>query len=196
MKVVNILLCVIFLLSCTQTKKNSPLTNNKSTTVIKPDNVSTNKSVVNKLKDESVGRSNIVHFAPVKVDTIIGDIHISYIIRDNDGIVSTLSYDDNGKGEITNFADRSVFINLKRGNKNILSNREIKKPDFASIIPKNEIGKYHLCYFGIKRIENNGATFLLNICKPDTDICYGIELLISNQGVFTFKEIDEGEMGD
>lgn len=195
-KTVIILLCVVFLFSCSQTNKNSQQANTKSDSIIKRDNIATNDSVGDKLKGKPIDKSTVVHFDPVKIDILIENIHISYIVQDNEGIVSSLSYNNKSKPEITYFADRSVFINLKRGSKNILSNREIKKTDFTSIIPKNEIGKYQIGYFGIKSIENNGVTFSLNICKPDTDICYPLELFISNQGVFTFKVIDEGKMED
>jgi len=108
------LLCVGLLSSCNQGNKNSLRTIEKDT-ISKINNDLKNNLLANKSKNNS-----IVHFSPIKVDTIIGDIHISYLIRDNENSVSTNSYDDKGNVSITSYADRSVFISLSKNNKNIL----------------------------------------------------------------------------
>jgi hypothetical protein len=197
MKVVNLLLCVGFLvLSCNRINKNSSQADTKNDTVVRGNKVSATNLVANERKNDSIDRNNVVHFNTVKVDTIIEDIHISYVVRDNNGIVSARSYDDKRNPVITNYADRSVFISLKRNNKNILSNREIKKTDFRSIISNKKINKYNITSFQIETITKKGISFFVNICIPDTDICYPLDLFVSNEGVFTIKEKNEGEMGD
>lgn len=183
----NTLLCVGFILSsCNQGNKNSLRIIEKDTTS-KRDSDLKKDSLANKSKD----KNNIVHFSPIKVDTIIGDIHISYLIRDNENIVSTTSFDDKGNVSTTSSADRSVFISLRKNNKNILLNKEIKKTDFISIIPRKEINKYKLSSFQITKVDNEGVIFFVNICVPDTDNCYALNLVISNDGAFTIKQIDE-----
>jgi len=185
--IISILLCVSFILSsCNQGNKNSLRIIEKNT-IFKRDNDLKKVSLAIKSKD----KNNIVHFSQIKVDSIIGDIHISYIIRDNQNIVSTSSFDDKGNASITNFADRSVFISLRKNNKNILLNKEIKKTDFLSIIPRKEINKYKLSSFQITKVDNECVIFFVNICVPDTDNCYALNLVISNDGAFTIKQIDE-----
>jgi hypothetical protein len=181
------LLCVGFILSsCNQGNKNS-------LRIIEKDIISKRDSDLKKdsIDNKSKNKNNIVHFSPIKVDTIIGDIHISYLIQDNENIISTTSYDDKGNISITSFADRSVFISLRKNNKNILLNKEIKKTDFVSIIPRKEINKYKLSSFQITKIDNEEVTFFVNYCVPDTDDCYALNLVISNDGAFTVKQIDE-----
>jgi hypothetical protein len=185
------LLCVGFLLSsCNQLSKNNSLTIVKDT-IEKKENYLKKDSSVNKLENETVSSDNVVHFSPIKVDTIIGDLCISYLLKDNESIIYTTGYDDKGNVSITGYADRSVFICLRKKNKNILLNREIKKTDFISIIPHKGINNYQLCAFQIKKVKNDGVAFFVNVCVPDTDNCYTLDLVISFDGAFTFKQIDE-----
>lgn len=181
------LLCVCFVLSsCNQGNKSSLRITEKDT-ISKRDSDLKKDSLAKKSKD----KNNTVHFSPIKVDTIIGDVHISYLIKDNENIVSTTSFDDKGNVSITSYADRSVFISLRKNNKNILLNKEIKKTDFISIIPRKEINKYKLSSFQITKVDNEGVIFFVNICVPDTDNCFALNLVISNDGTFSVKQIDE-----
>lgn len=126
---------------------------------------------------------NVVRNETILCDTIIGNFHISYIIVDNDDIVKTQFYE---------YADQSVFLWLKHNDgQTIVSDTEINKYTFASIIPKNEINQYQIVYFRIKKVEEDKVIFDLNICVPDTDWCYPIELSISKNGDILMSEREQ-----
>ncbi len=69
------------------------------------------------------------------------------------------------------------------------------KYDFSTIIPLEEISQYQLWAFHIRKVQEKGTSFFINICIPDTDICYPIDLFVGEEGI-TMKEIfEEEEMG-
>lgn len=135
---------------------------------------------------------NIVHFETIMLDTIIGDFFISYIVKDNDDIINDqIIYGTTGDTVQVEYADRSVFLDLKhRNGQTILSNKEINKYTFKSIVPQDGINQYQLWYFGIEKVDEEGVLFDLNICKPDTDNCYSIELYISKDGDITMSGVE------
>lgn len=197
MKTIEILACITFVLSsCNQVNKGHSNTDLTNDTILMTTNDLIKNTLVNKKKEKPIDKNNFVHDNPIKVDTIIGEYQISYIIQDNDEIISKQSIDSEGNSLLFKYADRSVFLSFKKKDKIILYNKEIRKKDFISIIPKEEISKYQLWFFQVKSVNNKGLIFSVNICMPDTDICYPIELFISNKGEFTMTEINEGEMGD
>lgn len=197
MKKISIILFfgTILFLSCNRPTKSDTndtkkVTAKDSTTV---DNICKNDTQVDIDENVTCNKKDIIHFEQIQLDTIIGDVHVSYLIHDNNDVVSTRSYDDKGVPSITFFADREILINITRNNKSILFNRIIKKTDFTSIIPQNEIRKFKISYFQIKEVDNKGATFSVNLCVPDTDNCCPLKLIISNDGKFTIKQIAEDE---
>ena len=129
----------------------------------------------------------------IKVDTIIGSFHITYTIRDNDNVVSRQSITSKGDSILLEYADRSVFLDLICNGQTILSNQEINRQTFKSIIPKDEIEEFQLWFFGIKKVDDEGVLFNVNICIPDTDICYFIALHISKNGDFIVSQIEQDE---
>jgi len=141
-------------------------------------------------------RKNIIHFDAIKVDTIIRDFHISYTIQDNDDIISRQSITCEGDSILLEYADRSVFLNLICNGQTILSNKEINKQTFKSIISKDKIEEFQLWFFGIKEVEDEGVLFNINICIPDTDMCYFLALHISKKGNFLVSEIEMEEEFD
>lgn len=194
---VNILLIPIMLLSCNDTRQRNI---DKSVSVT--DSISGNMknlitvadTVSSELSENIIENRNIVHFESIMHDTIIGDFFISYIIRDNNDIISKQVIFGTGDTAQVEYADRSVFLDLKhRKGQTILSNKEINKYTFKSIVPQDEINQYQLWAFRIMEVEEEGILFYLNICKPDTDICYFIDLYISKDGDITMSEIEPEE---
>jgi len=172
----------LILFSCNRTEQ-------KNTNSSLKDTVTINQC----LSVDTIDKKNIAHFDAIKIDTIISNYNISYLIRDNDDIISRQAVTSKGDSILLEYADRSVFISLTYNGQAILSNKEINKQTFASIIPKNEIKQYQLWLFYIKKVEVEGVLFNVNICMPDTDICYFIALYIAKSGDFTISKIEQYE---
>lgn len=191
--IISTLLCVGFMLSsCNQGNKNSSQAIEKDTIANRDNNLKKDLSI-DKSKDETVDRNNVVHFNPIKVDTIIGDIHISYKIQDDNQVIATYPITD-GKGQDTAYyANREIVLTISKEGKNIFSDRKIERTDFISYIPQNEISKYCISYFKIASVSPNDISFSISFCVPDTDVCYWFELHITNDGQTTIKEVVEEE---
>ncbi|MFV0538641.1 MAG: DUF4738 domain-containing protein [Dysgonomonas sp.] len=145
---------------------------------------------------QSISENDVAHFDAIGVDTVIGDFHISYVKKDNENIIRRQSVTGDGESVLLKYADSSVFLDIHEGGRTILSNKEINKFTFKSIIPKDEIEQYQLCFFEIEKVTNEGVLFVLNICIPDTDICYFFELNVSKNGDFIVTEIEPNEEED
>ncbi|MFR1236117.1 MAG: DUF4738 domain-containing protein [Barnesiella sp.] len=127
--------------------------------------------------------NDISYWEPIKVDTVIEDYYVSYVIINNaDTVVNTVNY---GKGEFTvfKFLDVSVYLNVMYKSRIIMHNKEFTKFFFDNIIPLKDINKYSIVSFYINGITSGEISFSLNICIPDSDICYPISLSINNDGV-------------
>jgi hypothetical protein len=133
---------------------------------------------------------NVSHNETKRCDTIIGNYRVAWIIRDNDEIIENQYTTEDGPLYIR-YADRSVYLWLEYNGKTVLSNKEINKHTFASIIPRDEISKYQLWHFGIENITEDEISFDLNICMPDTDICYRIKLCVSKDGEISMTELEQ-----
>lgn len=118
-------------------------------------------------------RDSILHSPPFVVDTIVGRFHISYTVSDNEDIVAAKHY-------LT--ADRSIVLSVEREGKPLVSNKEIRKHDFDSIIPPNIITKAQLWNGFIWEHNDENVVVFINICIPDTDICHPILLSINSMG--------------
>lgn len=148
-------------------------------------------TIGNEKTENIIANREIVHSETIMHDTIIGDFFISYVIRDNDDFISKQVIFGTGDTVQVDYADRSVFLDLRHSNgQAILSNKEINKYTFKSIVSQDDITQYQLWAFRIKKVEEEGVLFYLNICIPDTDICYFIDLYISKEGDITMSEIE------
>ncbi len=134
---------------------------------------------------------NVVRDEPIRCDTLVGNFQISYVVVNNGEVISTRPVTDEDPITI-DYTDNSVFLWLKRDDgKVIMSDREINKHSFASIIPHDEIEQYQLWRFRIKRVEKHDLFFDVDICVPETDLCYFIELGISEEGEVSMSEIEQ-----
>lgn len=146
------------------------------------------------ISKNSIQKDNVVHFDTIKCDTIIGDLSISYIIRDNNNTITKQVITSEGDSILLVYADRSVFLNLKQSDgRMILSRKEINKYTFKSILSNEDLNQYQLWFFSIKNVDKDGVLFNVNVCIPDTDICYCAELHILKNGNFIIskREFDE-----
>lgn len=144
---------------------------------------------IEKATDLIFDNPNIVRNKPMMCDTLIGG-HLSYVVVNNGEVITTQPYGDEGPMTIE-YADNSVFIWLKSNDgKAILTDKEINKYSFASIIPQGEIGQYQLWRFSIKEADEHGGQFSVNICVPETDLCYFIDLYVSKDGEIAMTEME------
>lgn len=187
-KILFLMISITFLCySCRQGKTNkNDMVNN--TLNVKIDSVDFREITDNKIDDNRL--------AILKIDTTMECFQIYYLIKENEDTICKTGVDSKGNSLLLKYPDRSVFLTLKQDGNTILSNKEILKKDFESIIPHEEIKNYQLWSFTINDVDEQRVYFHVNICIPDTDLCYLIELSISSEGKFSLQEIDEGEMGD
>jgi len=176
--------CVGFILGACQSDKKSKVQAIGTETIKRDD---TNKNNTPAIKS---GIVNIIHAESIKMDTSIGDVHITYKVQDNKNIVSTTKYDHNGNKTIKNFADRSVILSVSRKGKSILSNKEIRKTDLISAIPHNEITKYCISGIEISTINDSGVNFTVDICVPNDFNCHTLNLLVANDGALIVKSLE------
>ena len=205
---VNILLIPLVLLSCNNARQGSTDNSNPATDSIIGDmenltpvvdtinkKVHDSFSLLDTIENESlekrISEQDVFYSETISHDTIIGDFYISYIVRDNDDIVYKQIIYDEGDTVKTVFADRSAFIDLRnKDGKIILSNKEINRYTFQSIIPRDIINQYQLWYFGIEKVDKEGVLFDLNVCIPDTDNCYSFDLHVSKEGKITISQTE------
>lgn len=205
---INILLIPLVLLSCNNTRQGRTDNPNPATDSIIEDmenltpvvdtinkKVHDSFSLLDTIENESIEKriseQDVFYSETISHDTIIGDFYISYIVRDNDDIVYKQIIYDEGDTVKTVFADRSAFIDLRnKDGKIILSNKEINRYTFQSIIPRDIINQYQLWYFGIEKVDKEGVLFDLNVCIPDTDNCYSFDLHVSKEGKITISQTE------
>ncbi|MDD3037132.1 DUF4738 domain-containing protein [Bacteroides sp.] len=142
-----------------------------------------------KLKEEKLPE-DIYHFETEKQDTIIGDYYISYTIKDNAEIIATYPVVADKGLDTAYYAGREVELNIKCKDTTLL-HKQIDKKTFASYIPIEESEKMTIYYFRLEKVndEKKEITFSINICIPDTDICYSFEINIMNGKDMEIKEV-------
>lgn len=163
----------ILFISCISNSRKINNTNEK-----RDSNTQNVGSLTMQSRDKNMADS-ILHSPPVTEDTIVHPFHITYTIHDNDDIVFTDRYAT---------ADRSLILSVNRAGKSLVSNKEIRKQNFDSIIPQGFIDKAQLYAGIIWNYDNTHVEILINICIPDTDICCPVLLSIDSLGHFTAKE--------
>ena len=176
--------CVGFILVACQSDKKSKVQAIGTETIKRDD---TNKNNIPAIKS---GIVNIIHTESIKMDTSIGDVHITYKVQDNKNIVSTTKYDRKGNKIVKDYADRSVILSVSRKDKSILKNKEIRKTDLISAIPHNEITKYCISGIEVSTIEDFGINFTVDICVPNDFNCRTLNLLVENDGSLIVKPLN------
>ncbi|WP_455499165.1 DUF4738 domain-containing protein [Coprobacter sp.] len=179
----------LVVLSLTLTFCNSPEAKKtyKSDRIVSSDTINTTK------QEQSFKKKKVISSDPIRKDTSINKYHVSYIIQDNDDVIKTLPITD-GKGlDTVYYAGREIILNIEYLKDNIL-HEKINRDFFNSYIPKEEIAKYSICSFNVDSVDKNERIFFnINLCMPDTDICYWFELSISNKGDIEIKDTTSDE---
>jgi len=178
------ILFVSFIFTACQPDKKSKVQTIGTETIKRDD---TKKNNTPAIKSSVV---NIIHAELIKMDTSIGDVHITYKVQDNKNIVSTTKYDRKGNKTVKDYADRSVILSVSRKGKSILKNKEIRKTDLISAIPYNEITKYCISGIEISTIDDYGVNFTVDICVPNDFNCRKLNLLVENDGLLIVKRLD------
>lgn len=197
----RILVISLFLLfvGCGRKGKSMDETHYKTEKKINNDTIS--KKTVLDAKGESQSsqidtKHKISSYPQINIDTIMGGVHIAYSVKDNKSTLSdTITYGE-GRIETHYYADRSMFLSIKRKDKIILREKVFDKSFFSSIVPKSELLKNLISFVAVRYVSETSVTFFVTICKPDSDVCYYIEMVISNDGTVGLKELDESEKGE
>lgn len=138
----------------------------------------------------------ISSYPQINIDTIMSGVHITYSVKDNKRILSDTIVSGDGRIKTHWYADRSLFLSVERRNKIILREKVFDKSFFSSIVPKSELSKNLISFVTVKYVSDTSVTFFVTICKPDSDVCYYIEMVILNDGKVALKELDESEIGE
>ena len=121
------------------------------------------------------------------VDSIIGDYQISYkyLINANELIPS--SYTIEQTGDTLYYAETDILLCLKK-NDVIYFSKKISKTDFCPFLEKKDIPRYSINKMLIEEIKNDSVSLFVNLCIPDTDICYDFIVIIRDDGSMNIKE--------
>ncbi|MFN3907637.1 MAG: DUF4738 domain-containing protein [Flavobacterium sp.] len=93
-------------------------------------------------------------------------------------------------GQIT-YLDQELIIQLLDKNQQFYHQWKIEKQLFEDIIPEEEMPFYEISTCHLEATEELYWLFSVNICQPDTDICYRIELKIFANKTISWREIEE-----
>jgi Domain of unknown function (DUF4738) len=197
----RILIISLFLLfvGCGKKDKSMPETDYK--TQKKVNNDTTSKKTVLDAKGEPRSsqidtKYKISSYPQINIDTIMSGVHITYSVKDNKSILSDTIVSGDGRIETHCYADRSLFLSVERRDKIILREKVFDKSFFSSIVPKSELPKNLISFVAVRYVSDTSVAFFVTICKPDSDVCYYIEMAISDNGKVALKELDESEMGE
>ncbi|NLI36881.1 MAG: DUF4738 domain-containing protein [Bacteroidales bacterium] len=145
-------------------------------------------------KDKNIkSKHKVIHYDLFSVDSIVGNYHIQYKSQENGKMIITHPITD-GKGNDTiYYACQDVVLDVAKDGQKRFINKRIQIDDFRAFIPKNEISKYCISNFKMTDVTTSYIKFSINICMPETDICYWFNLIVSDSGDFNIKEFVEKE---
>jgi hypothetical protein len=126
-----------------------------------------------------------------RVDTIIADYNVMFSVIESDEKIFKHGVDWEGTKLLIEYCDRYIDLAISYKNVELLAEKRITKFCPPYLISENEIKKLRITSFNIMRVSDSGVQFLINICEPDTDLCYPFELLVKQNGETIFKEITE-----
>lgn len=82
--------------------------------------------------------------------------------------------------------DNVINLKINKDNKSFLYT-EIKKSFFKQIIPSDFLEKAIIEGVWFESFDKNGISFSITVCKPDTDICYFIGLIVDYTGKISLE---------
>jgi hypothetical protein len=92
-------------------------------------------------------------------------------------------------GQVT-YLDQELIIQLLDKNQKVFHEWKIEKQLFKDIIPEEEMPFYQISICHLEATEELYWLFFVNICQPESDICYPIELKIFTNNTILWKEIE------
>jgi hypothetical protein len=176
---------VLAMISCnnTGTKKTS-----NDVVIVSSENIDTSR--LNAMQKKPGLQNKVYYSNPIKRDTIVSNYRISYIIQDNNEIITTYPITD-GKGlDTVYYAGREIILDVKYTQGEFFLQKKINRAFFSSYIPNKEISNYSISYFNLEQIANDEKiVFSVSLCVPETDICYWFELYVSSGDTIAIKNI-------
>ncbi len=120
-----------------------------------------------------------------------GDFSFDYTLKDNKTIVRTFFKDS----DTSYYFDRTLVMNIKYKNKDILVNKEFTKASFIDKFPHNvdDFNKYTLQSIQMLDGNKNHISFIITLCIPDTDMYYDYSLTINKDSSIVIGEIMDEE---
>jgi hypothetical protein len=93
-------------------------------------------------------------------------------------------------GDTITFFDHEIRIQILDKNQQVFHEWKIEKELFDDIIPEEEMPFYQISICHLEATEELYWLFFVNICQPESDICYPIELKIFTNKTISCKEIE------
>ena len=134
------------------------------------------------------GNKEKKYIYPIEVfDSIIGDYQISYKVLTNVAELIPSKYIINLTGDTLYYAGTDILLCLKKNGK-IYFEKRINKKEFYHFLEKKDIPYYSINAILIEEVKNDRVYFFINLCIPDTDICYDFILEVGDDGDMNIKE--------
>lgn len=144
-----------------------------------------------KTKDTIVAYPNIIGDITKSIDTTLNERYrVLYTLHDNNEIIAVYPFVE-GKGiDTIYYAGRACHLSILDIERNhTLIDTEIDNSYFYNILPQSKLASYSICY--LKLLYNdemhNTIVFSINLCIPDSDICYDFLLDVSYDGTITIE---------
>jgi hypothetical protein len=184
-KMYYLVLFLSFLYSCSNNKaKNESILETIQETVIQKELIQAPLTTVGNTKKE------VKYIFPrYAVDSIIGEYHIFYETLTNVNELISSSNVTEVTFDTLYYAGSDIQLYLEKNRKRFFQ-RRITKNDFAHYIGNQEISKYSIGRMYIEGVKGDSVCFSLNLCKPDSDICYDFEIYIRENGEFIMNEVN------
>ncbi len=128
-----------------------------------------------------------------RIDKIIEGFNVKFSMIEANEKVYRHGVDWEGKKLLIEYCDRYIDLLISHDGIEVLPELRITKSFFSDIIPENEIQKLTITFFDIIHFSDSGIEFLIDICEPDTDICYPIDILVTQKGeiIITKRDVEE-----
>lgn len=121
----------------------------------------------------------------IKRDTVMtaGDVRYHAYIQVNPTsykvYIPTLNED--GVSVDNAYYDNIIHLALYE-NSTSLINRDYRKQDFATLVPKEFISKCIFSDISVENVTDEGVVFLATLTVPDTYTCYNVNIFVSRKG--------------
>lgn len=126
----------------------------------------------------------------IKKDTILtsGDIRYHAYVQVNPTTykVYRQSVNDNGVNVDNAYYDNIIHLALYENSK-ALVNKDYRKQDFSTVVPKEFIEQCVLSDINIDKVADDGVFFVAELTIPDTYTSYNVKIFVSRSGKVNFS---------